>query len=59
MCWSIVDPKQVENKLYATIEIIKIKIVIAWSWKKISCSIKGDAAFWNPMAIHVAISKGK
>jgi hypothetical protein len=50
--------KQVEKRLYPTIVIIKIKIVIAWSWKKISCSIKGEAAFWNPSAAHVAISKG-
>ena len=57
MYWSILGLNTVEIKLNPTIEIIKIRIVRAWSWKNISCSIKGDAAFWNPRAAHVEISK--
>lgn len=45
------------NRLNPTIEIIKIKIVIAWLWKKINCSIRGEAAFCKDKADHVAISK--
>lgn len=45
------------NKLNPTIEIIKIKIVIAWLWKKISCSISGEAAFCSISADQVDISK--
>lgn len=56
--WSILDLNKVENKLNPTIEIIRIRIVRVWSWKKISCSIRGQAAFWNPNADQVAISKG-
>jgi len=57
ICWSIFLLKIVENRLNPTIVIIKIKIVMAWSWKKINCSIRGEAAFWNPRADQVAISK--
>ncbi len=56
--WSILVLNMVENKLNPTIEIIKIRIVNVWSWKKINCSIRGDDAFWNPKADQVAISKG-
>jgi len=35
------------------IEIIKI----VWSWKKISCSIKGELLFWNISFIQDIISK--
>lgn len=31
-------------------------MVIAWLWKKINCSIKGEDAFWKPRAAQVAIS---
>jgi len=51
--------KIVDIILYLTMEIIRIRIVSVWSWKKISCSIRGDEAFWNPMADHEAIPKGK
>ena len=47
----------VVNKLNPTIEIIRIIIVRAWSWKNINCSINGDAAFWNPRDAHEGISK--
>lgn len=57
ICWSMFVLCIVENKLNPTIEIIKIKIVRVWSWKKISCSIKGEEAFWNPKAAQVAIFK--
>jgi hypothetical protein len=33
------------NKLYKTIVVILIKIIIAWSWKKIKCSIRGEFLF--------------
>jgi hypothetical protein len=35
----------VEIILKDTIEVIKIRIVIVWSWKKINCSIRGEEAF--------------
>jgi len=57
MCWSIFGLKIVVNKLNATIEIIKIKIVREWSWKKINCSIRGEEAFWKPRLAQVGISK--
>ena len=28
---------------------------MVWSWKKVSCSIKGDALSWRPRYPHVAI----
>lgn len=59
MCWSMLVLNMVENKLNPTIDIIKIRMVKVWSWKKINCSIRGDDAFWNPSADHVAISKEK
>lgn len=55
--WSILVLNIVENRLNPTIEMIRIRIVRVWSWKKINCSIKGEEAFWNPRAAHVAISK--
>jgi hypothetical protein len=45
MYWSILVLNIVENRLNPTMEIIRIKIVRVWSWKKISCSIRGDEAF--------------
>lgn len=56
--WSIFEFKQVEIKLYPTIVIIRIRMVKVWSWKKINCSIRGDAAFWKFKAAQVEISKG-
>jgi hypothetical protein len=47
----------VVKRLNPTIEIMRIRIVRVWSWKKISCSIRGDEAFWKPKADHVGISK--
>jgi hypothetical protein len=32
-----------EYMLYITILVIRIKIVIAWSWNRINCSIRGLA----------------
>lgn len=57
ICWSILVLNMVENKLNPTIEIIKIRIVNVWSWKKINCSMRGEEAFWNPKAAQVAIFK--
>lgn len=37
--------------------MIRIRTVIAWLWKKISCSINGDAAFCSESDDHVDISK--
>jgi hypothetical protein len=54
---SIVLLLRVEIILKATILVIRIKIVMVWSWKKISCSIRGDEAFWNPIAAQDEISK--
>jgi len=59
ICWSMFVLNKVEHRLNPTIEMIRIKIVRVWSWKKINCSIKGDEAFWKPIADHEAISKGK
>jgi len=58
ICWSTFVLNNVEDRLKPTIEMIRIKIVKVWSWKKINCSIKGEEAFWKPMADHDAISKG-
>lgn len=37
--------------------MIIIKIIKVWSWKKIICSINGDAPFWRLRFDQVAISK--
>lgn len=58
ICWSILVLYIVDIKLNPTIVIIKIKIVKAWSWKKISCSIRGEEAFWKPSAPQVGIFEG-
>ena len=47
-----------DSRLNPTIDTIKIMMVRVWSWKKISCSIRGEAAFWNPIAAHEGIIKG-
>jgi len=57
-CWSKFKFVKVENKLYPTIEIIKIRIVIVWSWKKINCSIIGEQAFCKFKAAQEDIFKG-
>ena len=44
--------------LNPTIVIIKIKTVIAWLWKKINCSIKGELASWNLIFEEKGIFKG-
>lgn len=56
--WSMFLLNEVEIKLNPTIVTIRIKIVIVWSWKKISCSMRGEAAFWRLRADQVEISKG-
>lgn len=43
--------------IYLTKIVIIIKITKVWSWKKIICSIKGEALFCKFMFDHVAISK--
>jgi len=47
----------VSIKLILTKVIIIVTIIIAWSWKKINCSIIGDAASWNLKALGEGISK--
>jgi len=37
--------------------VISTKMVIIWSWKKISSSITGEHAFWNPILESVGIFK--
>ena len=41
--------------MYPTRVVIKMSTNIAWSWKKISCSIRGEALSWKPSAFHDAI----
>lgn len=41
--------------IYITNVRIIIKINIEWSWKKISCSISGEFASWNPNCPHWVI----
>jgi hypothetical protein len=35
--------------------VIKIRMTMAWSWKKVSCSIVGEDLSWNERAIHLGI----
>lgn len=42
---------------YPTKVVIITKIRSVWSWKKVSCSIKGELLSWNPRLAHVAISE--
>jgi hypothetical protein len=47
----------IEYILYLTIEVIRIRIVMAWSWNRISCSIKGLDEFWKLRELHDGIIK--
>lgn len=38
--------------------MMRIRIVITWSWKKINSSIKGEHAFWKLRAENEEIFKG-
>ena len=49
--------KMVVIILKVTIVVIRAKIVIVWSWKKINCSINDEEAFWKLIADQVEISK--
>jgi len=40
----------VEKRLKPTIQVMRIRIVIVWLWKKINCSIRGEEAFWKFIA---------
>ena len=42
--------------IYPTRVVISTRTSIAWSWKKISCSISGEALSWKPRAFQDAIS---
>lgn len=35
--------------------VIKVKMIIAWSWKNIICSIAGEILSWNDKAVHLGI----
>lgn len=41
--------------MYITVVMIISMIIRAWSWKKISCSMIGDALSWRLKFSHVAI----
>lgn len=40
---------------YATVVVINIRIIIAWSWKMMSCVMMGDAASCKEICPQVAI----
>lgn len=42
--------------IYDTIIVIMVRINNVWSWKKISCSIRGEALFWKFKLAQVAIT---
>jgi len=44
-----------EINKYIVINVIVVKIIIEWSWKKIKCSIKGEFLFWKDNEDHVGI----
>ena len=48
---------RMEAIIYPTKVIIMIKTTIIWSWKKMSCSIRGEALSWRLKKVHVAIGK--
>jgi hypothetical protein len=63
---SIIWPSRIYHRLvclfcmiliivYMTVVMIISMIIRAWSWKKISCSIIGDALSWSLMFSHVVI----
>lgn len=35
--------------------VIKVKIIIAWSWKNRICSIDGEILSWKERAVHIGI----
>jgi len=41
--------------VYITVVMIISMIIRAWSWKKISCSMIGDALSWRLRFSHVVI----
>jgi hypothetical protein len=45
VCLSISLPETMEYILNPTILVIKIRMVMAWSWNKMSCSIRGLEEF--------------
>lgn len=49
--------KNVVVRRYPTKTVIVIRIIIAWSWKKVNCSIRGEALFWRPRLFQNDISK--
>lgn len=57
MCLLSVLLNKVLIKLNKTMLVINKRIVIEWSWKRMSSSIRGDEAFWNVKEDQVGISK--
>lgn len=45
------------TRIYEIKDVIINRINIVWSWKKISCSIIGEAAFCKPRFLHKGIFK--
>ena len=54
----MIELKNKVNIIYPTKVVMRIKIIIAWSWKKINCSIRGEALSCKPKNPHVAIFYG-
>jgi len=59
-CPSIINllkffPMVVDNVKYNVIIVIKIKIIMAWSWKNMICSIVIDVVSWKDSAIQFGI----
>jgi len=46
-----------EYMLNPTIIVIRTRIVMAWSWKRINCSIKGVHEFWKLIDHQEGITK--
>lgn len=51
------DLDKVDEVIRYKVKIVTLtKITIAWSWKNIKCSIKGEFLFWKDKADQVGIS---
>jgi len=57
ICLSMNLLLMMEYILNPTIIVISTRIVMAWSWKRISCSIKGVHEFWKLIDHQEGITK--
>jgi len=48
-------PNLIEETKYNVKIVIRIKIIMAWSWKNRMCSIDIDTLSWRDRAIHLGI----